>query len=387
MQVGCNVKGGLEIQSVVANVDWLAVTVRFGSIPDWEHIQDPPDHRLRVLGCTAIWKDRVLLVNDADVKVATILSRPRNSKLMHPNVGLIEIANEWLYHGAGWPWIFHVIRQVAPFEILGISRADICADFNPNPLQRDVIVGLSENRYYVGGKRNGAGFWSSTIDKSLAAKLAEWTLREHLPHCQTWGHKTSDVKWKIYYKTRELYEVEDKPYIRDQWEVEGLDVRDVWRLEVSLRYPHRLLRAGMPITYEIFNHEWWSILRSLYQTRFEVRRNEGHADRSNDELIDFIPALSVAGTDLKCRPSVNCNRKNGRIPLLRKLVKSVEDEPVLMNDTAREGVLWLVDSIVTEDHLHDYFTAMVGEDVASWMESVRVDAYSRVAACKVGGLS
>lgn len=392
MQIGADMIKGVVAQSVIANVDWLALTVRFENVVDWEQVPAPSQHRFRILGGTAVWLRRILLVNETADKVATILAEPRNHRMFAPNVGLVEVANEWLYHGRGWEYIIFRLQQVVPFEVLGISRADLCADFNPTLAQRDIIMGLSQSRYYVQGKMNGAGFWSITPPvsakanekqrrKALASHLAPWAVGDRVPHSQSWGHKTSEVKWKVYYKSRELVEVEDKPYIRDQWECEGLDVKDVWRLEVSLKYPHRLLLADRPITWPLFNAEWPSILRSMYQSRFTVRRNEHHADRSNDTIVDFLPALSEGGVSLRCRPSIAKSERYGRITLLRRLVKSLEDDAVLLDDCAREGCYALIESIVERDELQNYFTAMSGKELADFIEEGRVNAYSRNATC------
>jgi hypothetical protein len=42
--------------------------------------------------------------------------------------------------------------------------------------------------------------------------------RGEVPYDQSWGHKTTDIKWKLYYKTKELRDnaggnTYDKPYI------------------------------------------------------------------------------------------------------------------------------------------------------------------------------
>lgn len=357
---------------VVANLDWLAVSVRFSALPDWSSVSFSPCKH-RVLSSTNVWKDRVVIFNEYGDKLATILSRPRSSRLFEAGAGLIEVANEWLYHGCGWPFVFDLINRRVPFEMLGVSRVDFCADFCPMEWQQDIICGLSSGTYYVSGKSNGSEFWTQT---SPDPHLAEWTYGRRLPHCQSWGHKTTAMKWKLYYKTRELYTVEDKPYIRDQWDAAGLDVRNVWRLECSLHYPHTLMINDRPIAYTDVSRDWLSLMRTFYQHRFVVRKAEGHKDRSNDTRVDLLPALSVGGCNLKCKMPINENRRNGRISLLRHLAKSVADESVLLNDGAREGVFTLIEQLVHDDGLESYFQAMVGDDLYSWIEAKRVDAYT-----------
>lgn len=381
----------MEQSGVVLNVDWLAVSVRFEQTPLWDGAKFDQSVKVVRLSHTNVWEDRIVFFNEYGDKLCTVLSRPRAKSLFEPNVGLVEIANEWLYHGCGWPFIFSVVKAGMPFEILSISRVDLCTDFNPTTLQQGIILGLGEGKYYVAGKRSGCSFWATmpqsypaepfencdkNIIKAWNARLAPWVYGKKIPHSQSWGHKTSNVKWKLYYKTKELKEVEDKPYIRDAWLAAGLDPLDVWRLEVSIHYPHGMTLAERPITYDIFNREWFSIMRSFYQSRFQVKANEGHADRSNDQGIDFIPQLSDGGVSVKVRPPINEQRRNGRISLLRKLVQSVNDDAVLRNDNCREGVFALAEQIVNEDELYDYFVGMTNMDFASWMEDARVKAYT-----------
>ena len=378
MQVGGSAVGTSQL--VVANVDWFAATIRFECKVDWRTCPTPRNMRYRIMGGTAVWNVRVLVCNEYADKVATILCEPKSERMFAPNVALIEVANEWLYHGIGWEKIIWEIQQAVPFEVVGLSRVDLCADFTPTKLQREIIIGLSKHDYYVAGKDNGAGFWSNNSYKKIKEQLAEWARGIPLTHQQSWGHKTSDIKWKLYYKSRELIEVEDKPYIRDQWKQEGLDCSDTWRLEVSVHYPHKLLLHGQSVSYDVFNAEWLSFLRSLYQTRFVVRKSEGHIDKTNDTEVDFLPALSFGGVDLKCRPQVEGKRRNGRISLLRKLCASLDDETVLLDDASREGVFALMETIILNDKLSDYFHAMVDSDFYEWIELKRVDAYSRTMA-------
>lgn len=358
---------------VIINVDWLAISVRFGFVPNWDTVCVPPEYKLVRQSGTKVWHDRVILCTHYGDKVATILSRPKSQSLFESGAGLVEVANEWLYHGAGWPLILHDINRICPMEILNLSRVDICTDFCPNAQQQDVILGLRQGKYYITGKSNGADFWSSS---GQDVKLAPWVWNKKIPHQQSWGHKTSDVKWKLYYKTKELLQVEDKPYIREHWEHAGFDVTNVWRLEVSIKYPHHQLLADRPITYDIFNHEWHSIMRTFYQQRFVVRRAEHHKDRSNDTIIDFIPDLNKLGVDLKWRQPVSSRQRYGRITLLRKLVQACGDDAVRLNDNCREQTFALIEQIVTDDQLQNYFEAMTGSDLYTWIENVRCEAYT-----------
>ena len=51
----------------------------------------------------------------------------------------------------------------------------------------------------------------------------------------TFGTHSSDAHCYLYNKSFELLTQGDKPWIRERWSRMGLDVREVWRLEVSIK--------------------------------------------------------------------------------------------------------------------------------------------------------
>ena len=78
--------------------------------------------------------------------------------------------------------------------------------------------------------------------------------RGEVPYDQSWGHKTTDIKWKLYYKTKELRDnaggsTYDKPYIVDMWRDVGLDESNVWRLEVAFHNANRFEFEGERLSY------------------------------------------------------------------------------------------------------------------------------------------
>lgn len=55
-------------------------------------------------------------------------------------------------------------------------------------------------------------------------------------HYVSFGSHTSGVCSYIYNKSKEMREVKDKPYIREMWKLNGLDIhKDVWRIEISIK--------------------------------------------------------------------------------------------------------------------------------------------------------
>lgn len=356
-------------QILPLSCDWLALSLTLECLPSG----CPDGHRWAVYSPTNVWASRWCLFNEYGEKVFTLLFQPRQSIIAH-NAALLEVANEWLYHGIGLTSILDLLGQVCRFRIGGISRLDLAVDFNPTDSQAAVIRGLADTSLYVAGKRNGSGFWSVVRDAALSER---WQGR--CPHCQSWGHKTSDVKWKLYYKSKELRDAAggfgwDKPYIVDMWREVGLDERDVWRLEVSVKHCNNFMFMGEPLTYERWRSTGSDLFQSLYTDRFSVARDEGHRDRSNDERVPFLPVGECRGA-FRCKVHDTLTEHNGRLTLLRHLVSDIQREEVLLSDVAREACMDALEQCLEQDRFQRYFREVVGSDFDDWREWCRVKAY------------
>lgn len=354
-------------QPLLLNVDWLALSVKFlsnsfGSLLDGHFFIDYDG--------TNVWKYRRIIFNQYNEKVATLLYAPKSS-VIASNAGLLEISNEWLYHGNSPDRIIEIIRHWRMFEISGMSRVDLAVDFVPTNRQYNVIKRLASGRAYVAGKRNGSSFWSVVNCHLLAEKYQG----KKICHCQSWGHKTSQVKWKLYYKSKELVDafggkLFDKPYILDCWEEVGLDRSNVWRLEVSIKDANQINYDGKPITYEVLKRCPRQIFMALYTERFAVRMAEGHKDRTNDRLVQFLPVGRQTG--VRCAKAKASNRRNPILTLLRHLISSLESEEVLLDDDTREYILAHVVALVEQHSFSEYFRVIAGENIYDWVESKRL---------------
>lgn len=360
-----------EEQTLLLNTDWMGLSLWLET-----PVKDPPKGYLwRVYeNGTNVWKMRRILYTDRGDKVLTLLSEPK-SRLIDPRAALLEVENEWLYHGIGVRGIQQVLRKCCLFSVRGISRLDLAVDFNPTPEQFDTIYRLARLEYRVSGKRNLTPWWSVNNQ----AWLPEEYRGKFIPHQLSWGHKTTEVKWKCYYKTRELREAVgnvgwDKPYIVDAWREARLEENNVWRLEVSIKNCNGLTWRGEPITQDCWGNHTIALMRDLYTSRFQVRKEEGHKDKSNDTLVEFLPIEGVA--QVRCRKYSGMAEHNGRIALLRRLVQSLEDEQVLLDDESREDVLQHIERIIRRDRLDAYFRGMVGDWFSTWAPKVRHDAFN-----------
>lgn len=368
------------MQLIPLSVDWLALTLRLNSRIG----SAPAGHTWAFYSSTNVWNSRWCLFNDHGEKVFTILFQPK-SHVIASDCALFEVANEWLYHGLGITGVVGLLRQCCDFDILGISRFDLAADFNPSPRQAGVIKRLARGDCYVQKKQNRVPWWQSMTDPWVPEM---W--RGEIPYDQSWGHKTTDIKWKLYYKTKELRDnaggsTYDKPYIVDMWRDVGLEENNVWRLEVAVHNANRFDFMGERLTFDKLMHSGSNLFQSLYTSRFAVRARQGHVDRSNDRIIPFLPVGAIKD-QFKCRRSETATgdddsfsipiaKHNGSLTLLRHLTSDIMTEQVLLNEPVRESVLSTIEVIIERDGLHRYFRSLVESDFDDWKEWIRVKAY------------
>ena len=352
-----------KCQHVVLNSDWLAESV----ILSGNERKPPKGYKWVEYDGTNVWGRRRCLFTTEGDKVFTLLDKPKSS-IIRPDAGLFEVANEWLYHGIGVHGVEKLLKYCCEYECKGLSRVDLALDFEPNEHQQNVIMGLSQGRYYVQGKRSGSSFWSTSNEEWMPEC---WRGRA-IPHCQSWGHKTTSVKWKLYYKSKELRDAGggwfDKPYIVDQWRESGFNINNVWRLEVSIHNANQLTFDGGPVSRDV----WWKrtgqLAQALYAQRFVIREDNGHKDKSNDKLVGFLPVRDM--TPVRCKVPDGDGQRNGRLSLVRALVNSLSSESVALDEHTVEDVTKHVRSLVQRDGLQFYFRGMVGKTVEEWTTEV-----------------
>ena len=353
-----------HVQPILLNNDWLAESIILGG----EERNPPKGYRWIEYDGTNVWARRRCLFNEYGDKVLTLLEKPKSTKFLSPDAGLFEIANEWLYHGIGVKKVEKLLHYCVKYKCTGLSRLDLAMDFEPNEKQKAVIIGLSQGSMYVSGKRSGSGFWSTNNDEWMP----ECWRGKAIPHCQSWGHKTTAIKWKLYYKSKELRDAGkgwfDKPYIVDQWREAKMDINNVWRLEVSIHNGNQLLYDGEPVTRDLWYHNTVALAQSLYTQRFIVRENQGHQDKTNDNIVMFLPVRNT--TQIRCKVPEGERQFNGRISLLRALVNSFNSESVAFDERTASGVIEHITKIVRRDGLQRYFSEMVGDSLESWSEQV-----------------
>lgn len=120
------------------------------------------------------------------------------------------------------------------YTYVAISRIDIALDFTkfdngekPEKFIEKYMRGKVAKVNQCRVSAHGNDEWARRVFNSLK-----------------WGSPSSPVTTKLYNKTLELKQGEDKPWIRQAWESAGLDVsQDVWRIEFSLSAQMQTLKS------------------------------------------------------------------------------------------------------------------------------------------------
>lgn len=271
----------------VISLDWFSLSMKtLSPYRDGDKFQLPPSWQCIEMTATATWLKRWYIMDVEGNKLATFLAIPRLKKIDQCSA-LLEIANQVLYN-VRFKEIVDALLLIYPMVVAGVSRADLCADFQMSKERWDVVRGMETGEYYVKGLRCGVQWWTS---KGGTRK----------PHQLSWGGMESVFHWKLYNKYKELHEstgeLPSKPYIEQMWKDVGFNPKDVWRLEISITACNRVVDDSGNV---IPMYGWWDdrvrLYQRIYSDKFVIRQNQGHADRRSDPEIAF---LAIQGNQSK----------------------------------------------------------------------------------------
>lgn len=215
----------------VLSIDWLAVFCIFaGEGNTWVPVEcakfsyKKEDfgtrcfsvfHRVRIANAEGGWDE-----------FAEVQSVPYSS-ILPPYAIIIRFVNRVLYMPDFWDIVldFLTLNQI---EVRGISRIDLCADFNQFATMdpKALIEGFAARKY----RHIGRGVGSLAFDHGV--KRGDYGVNYT---GLTFGTHSSDAHVYLYNKSFELLTQGDKPWIRERWSRVGLNVKEVWRLEVSMK--------------------------------------------------------------------------------------------------------------------------------------------------------
>jgi len=199
------------------SVDWLqiyvdATNLQFDKMYKWQ-LQTYQTKQFR----------KVYIVSYKNEELCTCVSEP-TSKIIPPWAMIVKFSNRQLY-GQDYCHVVDCFLEQNNLIYKSITRIDIAADFNYfyNSLCPHSFIDRFVKGTYL---KNGRGKFSLIGEQHFQNSY------EYL----RFGSKTSEINVYLYNKTKELQEVQDKPYIRENWRLSGINENvTVWRLEISIK--------------------------------------------------------------------------------------------------------------------------------------------------------
>ena len=213
------------------SIDWLSIFCIFAGDGDtWNPVESPEfSYKMEDFGTRCFSRFHRVSIPNTDGgwdDFCEVQSVPY-SAILPPYAIIIRFVNRILYAPNFWELAtrFMTINQI---ESRGISRIDICADFNNFATMhpRTLIEGFAAKTLRHIGRGVGALYFDHRVkDKEYGVNYTGLSFGTH----------SSDAHVYLYNKSFELATQGDKPWIRERWKRVGLDLREVWRLEVSIK--------------------------------------------------------------------------------------------------------------------------------------------------------
>lgn len=215
----------------VLSIDWLSVFCVFAGNGDvWMPEDDGTfSYKKEDFGTRCFSRfHRVRIANDEGGwdEFAEVQSVPYSS-ILPPYAIIIRFVNRILYAPNMWELVGQFLDK-NHMQLRGISRIDICADFNQFATidPKALVEGFAAKKYrHIGRGVGSLAFNHGVVQKEYGVNYTGLTFGTH----------SSDAHVYLYDKSFELKTQGDKPWIRERWRRVGLDVRNVWRLEVSIK--------------------------------------------------------------------------------------------------------------------------------------------------------
>lgn len=354
--------------------DWLSFSV---VIPHADvELNKVDGYRCELFDGNNIYKHRAIVTDVNGQKWLTMLWKPY-SCVIKDNIMSVQISNECLYYYQEQE-AFDLLQKFVPCVFNAFSRIDLALDFVPTVSQLDTIKKLYNGKYYVQKKQCGTSWWYADESKKTG-KIATF------PTCLNFGSPTSEIKVKIYNKSREQgllggelekqIEVAPKPYIIKKWKQAELDIKHVWRVEFSLSGAGQLKFDSQLITWEMYKNIYYlfDVFSELVKTRLVIRKNEGKRDEKHnrDKVIKFLD-LSENSVSVKWKESVSEIESKESIVLLNRLLRTLEEPLSLSNEIVFDSIVSSIDNVVKSCGLGAYFARTKGyTNVDAYANSLR----------------
>lgn len=215
----------------VLSIDWLSVFgIYMGDAETWVPVESAEfSYKRESFGTrcfSTFHRVRIANVEGGWDEFAEVQSVPYSS-ILPPYAIIIRFVNRILYAPDFWE-LSQRFLELNQISIRGISRIDLCADFNQFATMdpKALIEGFAAKRFrHIGRGVGSLAFNHGVIHKEYGVNYTGLTFGTH----------SSDAHVYLYDKSFELATQGDKPWIRERWRRVGLDQRNVWRLEVSIK--------------------------------------------------------------------------------------------------------------------------------------------------------
>ena len=344
------------------NCDWLQYSVLTDS--EEPEIICPDGYRLEIAQGNNIFENRALLFNGDGEKVLTLLWKPYSS-VLNKRLMTVQVANKFLYTGM-IKKNFELVRQIVACSFNSVGRFDICLDFEANEEFLEAVKHLNSGHYYVQHKTEGSSWWHEVNKDNFKHKQT---------HCLTWGSPNSEIKVKLYHKSREQGliggDTPEKPWIVEEWEEAHFNKQNVWRLEFSLAGAGQLRWEKQLITLEMIENESWlrRVFFSLYHKRFVCRINQGkrQGHKNNDTRV-YLVRLPLDGENLTWYEAPNLKSESKpAIELLRSLMRQVDNSAVMASKIMFESYGKMICEVIENYGLENYFKAVFEKDYTDYL--------------------
>lgn len=333
------------------NLDWLQFSVHLTTrTPE---LICPPNTRIELCQGNNIFENRALVFDTQGRKLLTLLWAPYSSVLPQ-NLMTCQVANEFLYMaGFGIEKAWKLLQDIVECTFNAVGRFDLCIDFQGNAQRAEFVRHLNSSHYYVQGKREGSTWWHEADHGKKQL------------HCLTWGSKTSEIKVKLYHKSREQGVLDgnpdhaEKPWIIHEWQQAGLDISNVWRLEFSLSGAGQLRWNNQPITLERLLDTAWltQVLCELYTNRFVTRINQGRRSghKNQDARVYLIPLPSRSSNLAWQDSKLDKHDIPAAITLLRSMMRQIDNPAVTCSKQVFGYYADTITNIIRDYSLEGYF--------------------------------
>lgn len=277
---------------------------------------------------------------------AEVQSAPYQGNAMNRRAVIVRFVNRVLYMPDFWDLANKFIHD-NQFIVQSISRIDICADFNrfAHMPVLDLIEGFASKKYRHVGRGVGALYFNHGVAGNPRQYGVRYT-------GLSFGTHSSDARVYLYNKSFELMTQGDKPWIKDLWKANGLNIAAVWRLEISLKskaakFMDKDSGEDITITPERIQSDTWELSRIYHTFRkklFAFVRNHPNITNITREprlpLFDDMPSYNryvlrnVSASDRLERMVIKALYNMGDLYRGDIMMRSAEDAKMMADNLA-----------------------------------------------------